>query len=406
MAADTLVIFGAGASRAASPFFPLVNDVFKITGQFVQRDIYDAGQMGAVPSGLDSLWALLGQIESKRLWRNNNPAVYSHSHQLDHILHPADSSPIKIRDSMREYISWMLSLNSGNSGTSIEHVVTRAEEISYFQHDNAVRAALYKFLTWLFFRVEKTAELDYRKTPHAVFVDTLAKMGLLRQSLFVSFNYDMVLERSIRALDDPQSFFWHAICGYGFECPGYYSLRDGKIKRERVRRDQGLILLKPHGSLAWARQRQGDDVFPIVDDREPYGGRPIVPTENQDLEKIFEQDGLEPVIIAPGRIKRLAGQHSWSTWRVLKAAIQSHVKKVVVIGWNVPETDEDIKGRINSYIDGRSEGDQIEKLIICDPNPSSAFHDRMSMIFMPKTTVHLKKGFEQGASEIVGHLAG
>ncbi|MBK7207765.1 MAG: hypothetical protein IPH91_05740 [Elusimicrobia bacterium] len=402
MVPNILIFFGAGASRAASPLFPLVNDLFKVAGQLVEREINLSESKNMLPVGMDPFWQFMDYMEKKNLWQSTRN--FLGAHHLEPILRTRSETLPEIRQSMKSYLGWLLSLNSGKFLTSIEAVVRQIEGIHFNSGVNETRSALNRFLTWLFLRVEKEAALDYQKTPHAFFLKTLLDKGLLSQTMFVSFNYDTVLEKSIRALDATRNINWNPIGGYGFDPAGYYSLKKGRIENGKVLKDGGLTIIKPHGSLAWARKE--DDVFPIVDDRGNFGDRPGVPWNNGDLEDIFQRSGLEPAIIAPGRIKRLSGPHSWQTWRALRAAIRTQVKKIVVIGWNIPKTDEEIKERISRYIEARSDEEQIEKLIICDPNASTVFFDRMSAVFMPKRRVHLTEGFEKESDRIIEHLIG
>ena len=303
-------------------------------------------------------------------------------------------------------MSWTLSLNSGHAWTNIEHIVGKIEKLGVKAGGNNTRKALHKFLIWLFSRLEQEAQLNYRETPHAKLIHSLSETGLLSRTVFVSFNYDLVLERSMRALDEPQRHFWQGITGYGCEWPGYYSMREGRFIKGRVMpsSDEKTLILKPHGSLAWLRS--GDDIFPIADDRDANGPCAGVPMDNKDLENIIAQGAWDPVIIAPGKIKRMAGKHSWDTWKVLQRLLTNEIRKVVIIGWNVPETDEDIKNRITRFIDDRKIDNIIEKLVVCDIKGEDAFVDKMSMLFMPARTTRLLGGFENDAEKIAGELIG
>jgi hypothetical protein len=224
---------------------------------------------------------------------------------------------------------------------------------------------------------------------------------LLRRTIFVSFNYDLILERSIQALNPK---YWNAISGYGFDCSGYFSMATGKvIKEQEIKKDrENLILLKPHGSLAWLKEQ--DVVYPIVDDR--VAGTPQFPLDDASLKEIFARKEHESAIIPPGRIKRMAGRHSWETWKVLQNALEREAKKVAVIGWNVPDTDSDVRNRINRFIDQREEDNIIETLVVCDKKKEDSFVDRMSMVFTPAKVEPLSDGFGDGVTAIVKALAG
>jgi hypothetical protein len=399
---DILIFFGAGASKAANSQFPLVGEFFRIAGKMVQGDIKVAEASRSFPSEWDPFWDFLHVVETNKLWDGN--VLPTHSHVIEFIQKCEGNDLLKVVDSMREYLSWMLSLNPGNSGTNIENVVTAIEQFSFKDGANQAKKSLTKFLVWLFSRVEREAALDYKNTPHARLVKTLADKGLLKRTILVSFNYDLVLERSIRALDSDRDWLWHGITGYGFGCPGYFSMNEMKLHKKPVpkQNDDRLVLLKPHGSLAWFRDH--DEVYPIVDDRDAYSGRPTAPMDDKQLQSAFASNPYEPVIIPPGKIKRMAGLHSWETWKLLQNALELGVKKVAVVGWNVPETDGDVRNRINRFIDRRSDENIIKKLVVCDVKKEDSFGDRMSMIFMPAQLKTLTDGFQEGAEEIVLQL--
>lgn len=400
---DILIFFGAGASKAADERFPLVTEFFSKAAQLADAEPRRAtGQTRN--SEFDPLWRFLFKVETKGLWDANN-RLPGYIPTINGIKHQCSKNPKAFEEMMRQSLSSTNSLNLGHAHTNIENIVQRIETLGFKSGANRTRRTLIEFMVWLLFNIEKSASIDYAKTPHAKLIKALDERGLLKRTILVSFNYDLVLERSIRALDRPNRPLWNSIVGCGHVWPGYYSMEKGRIIRERTTRvvDDKLVLLKPHGSLAWLRD--DNNVFPIVEDRGEFGGRPTVPISNEELQSLFSNRAWEPVIIAPGRIKRMAGTNNYDTWKILQRALSSDTNKVAVIGWNVPDTDDDIKNRFIRFIDDRQDDNIIDKLIISDVKWEDAFADKMSMIFMPRRVEKLVAGFQNDAEKIADLLA-
>lgn len=194
---------------------------------------------------------------------------------------------------------------------------------------------------------------------------------------FVSFNYDLLLDRAIEKLSHGE---WDTSNGYGF------TINYGILDRFPAMDPQGVLpfvkavqlngsgsftrgiqILKPHGSLNW-----------LVPLKIPYGAGSggmqfekdpvVVPlTTEHKLRYVsstetfnnvtFPEGGLSrdvsPCILPPVRSK-LSDLPFFDTVRNQELEAIKNADEIYVLGWSVPRTDQDQECLIRTAIAGRS----------------------------------------------------
>src|SRR5438045_3994204 len=124
--------------------------------------------------------------------------------------------------------------------------IMRKESFRHFDIENRARnSGRLRFIAqYLVFLVAKVlhARLGGRARLHRTLVTALRTAGKLEKTLFVSTNYDILIDN---ALTEEQE---HGIdLDYGVEFRNFEWLEDWR----RPRRGQSVSLFKPHGSLNW-----------------------------------------------------------------------------------------------------------------------------------------------------------
>jgi len=295
--------------------------------------------------------------------------------------------------------------------TNIEWALSQAEEYALRTDDDKPFIAVKNYILWLLGKLEEEAGAVAGGTPLDHLCDTIQKRGYTRFTRFVSFNYDVLLERALQRQNptDPNrgsgKTVWnpHENYGVGFErhitCE---DLRNGRALKPKhfPHIDKGHVtVLKPHGSLYWFRQRNGDRwSLPLLDMENPK--LPILPTPGDSYSKLIAKylgpssDGLEPILIPPSPTKALDGTVLWQTWQNIDRELQE-CASVVVIGWNMPATDGDVRARIADAIAKRG-NNPIKRLLVCDTSKSDIFYHRFVAAFRPDFRIEpWREGFTE-----------
>lgn len=152
----------------------------------------------------------------------------------------------------------------------------------------------------------------------------------------ITFNYDTVLEESIRK--------WNVPIWYGFD--GGAVKYDQSSKAIATRVDDGLALLKLHGSVNWAEPEKSNGQITIYDS---YG----------DL----LNRRLRPTLIPPTWRKSFTGALS-QIWDAAVTAL-SEATRIIIIGFSMPPTDIHIKFLLAA---GLQDNISLRKLYCFDPN--------------------------------------
>lgn len=130
---------------------------------------------------------------------------------------------------------------------------------------------------------------------------------------FISFNYDCLLDRAVLTQAGRR---WPAASGYGFTASGDVAAWQDHSGVGRLPAHP-LRILKPHGSLNWARHGEAVDLI-----AKEYSGR--------------EKDEL--VIVPPLWQKSFEEEPYQTIWQETRKTLSS-VKALMVIGYSLPETD-------------------------------------------------------------------
>ena len=216
-----------------------------------------------------------------------------------------------------------------------------------------------------------------------------------RTHVFVSFNYDLALDRAIELASDRE---WQPQGGYGFKFPFYTVDNSTACSAEPLPRSSPRIqILKPHGSLNWLRRQRGDAGTMVV----PLNGNmelrywaiadPFHPISFPDLtgSPDFGSPNVEVVITPPSSAKSpvMAAPRS-----VECDAIKS-ADEVFVIGYSLPKTDQDQWNLIDDAVRARSVA--IPKLTIINYNSSPEYFRHIRSLFRPQSICTFNHGFAE-----------
>lgn len=299
---------------------------------------------------------------------------------------------------------------SSRKRASIEWLLTRAEEFALATDDDRPFHATKDFILWVLAKLEQEMTKLPGPTVHDQLCDAIISQNYPQITRFVSFNYDVLLERALMRKNpaDPRrpsgSVVWNPHENYGVGFERFFSYQDlaadkllepkpfPSISRGKVN------VLKPHGSLYWLRERHGDGWSgPLADIADP--SLPALPPPGDSFLKLVEKhlgnpsDGIEPIIIPPSPTKAAEGAVFWQTWQEINRELQE-CESVVIIGWNMPATDTDIKARIAEALALRRH--PIERLLVCDMRKSDIFYQRFVAAFRPKVRLApWKEGFSE-----------
>ncbi len=220
------------------------------------------------------------------------------------------------------------------------------------------------------------------------------------QHTFVSFNYDLILDHAIQAIAEDN---WNPFTGYGFHVSRY--LECGKDRMAELPPwlqcppSDRIRILKPHGSLSWlvpqAKSGQTGDPGYLLQD-----GPACVPlAEHGEVtySGIIEPRAVFPTILAVCIIpptepaKRVNLGFIEKTRCLERLAIES-ADDVYVLGWSMPETDQDQRSLIGHALTERSAA--LTRLIVVNKEDAGAdYFDGIQKLFRSRTQEICKQGF-------------
>jgi len=215
---------------------------------------------------------------------------------------------------------------------------------------------------------------------------------------FVSFNYDLLLDRSI----EKHSTDWNVQNGYGFEIEYFLDeepppSKDGfvdlvKAKPLPVEPPAKVSILKPHGSLNWLgieripfQYGPGGTLFedrpPIVFLRAPgeigyFGSRDA-------LKKVSVGAGcglsVEPYIVPPVAAAKSQSPVFMSQVRRSEEEAITSADEIYLIGWSLPETDKDQESLIRCAV--RNRECPVSSLTVVNLGAGPAYFRRIAEVF-------------------------
>jgi hypothetical protein len=217
---------------------------------------------------------------------------------------------------------------------------------------------------------------------------------------FVSFNYDLILDHAIEATAEDN---WNPFTGYGFSIRRYLECGKARVAElpawlETLPGDR-IRILKPHSSLNWlvpqAKSGQTGDIGYLPED-----GPVCVPLDEHG--KVIYSDIIEPRAVFPTILtvciipptdpaKRVNLGFIEKTRCLERLAIES-ADEVYVLGWSMPETDQDQRSLIGQALTERRAA--LRRLIVVNKEDAGAdYFDRIQNLFRSRTQEICKQGF-------------
>jgi hypothetical protein len=226
--------------------------------------------------------------------------------------------------------------------------------------------------------------------------------------VFISFNYDLVLDRSIAHASEGR---WQPTDGYGFTLP-YYTTEDtsssspsgsaGAFSTQELPFGSPRIrILKPHGSLNWllrrsnaadGQSRAGDPERMVLVLDNDCGLRywPSTHTFNYISGADTWPRDFAIHIVAPTPDKPPIMQQVLSNEEeALKKA-----EEMFVIGYSLPKTDRDQQSLIKKVVSQRERRSAIKRLTVVNYGEQPSYFEMLSDLFKATSIRKFNDGFE------------
>src|SRR5208337_1662701 len=185
---------------------------------------------------------------------------------------------------------------------------------------------------------------------------------------FVSFNYDLILDRGVQRLSPEMGYVWDPLNGYGFNSRETIELENsveaipgpadagglesgaGKGVKLDAQRQSNIRILKPHGSVNWVVPFTGN--YDAFCDVPPH----VVTDSNGTLMYSTE---YEPVswhglfLIPPAEGKRSSLSFIQRILDIERQVVRD-ADEIYILGWSMPQTDTDQVRLIGDAVRQRS----------------------------------------------------
>ncbi len=219
--------------------------------------------------------------------------------------------------------------------------------------------------------------------------------------VFISFNYDLVLDKCIESASDGR---WQPRNGYGFEIP-FYTTDDvqGRSSQD-LRMGTGQIkLIKPHGSLNWLVPQ---DNLGAVDPAEML--LPLTPDAKirywptRQTFNYTSRPGEMPcdmkILIAPPspRKPKVLSRAASDGFEALIVA-----DDVFVLGYSLPKTDRDQIDLVRNAISQRSL--PVSSVTVVNFGEEEEYFDEVEGLFKPHTLRRFNRGFADFVANGLGY---
>lgn len=382
---NILYFIGAGASASIARLkVPLMNDFFRKAIQRFNQD-------GTSPD----YWLAFATIEKADCFPPNSALkkLASKIRDANGTDHAANEEYKKIFLSDPERVNANLEVVFSNLFKGIDR----------FENEDAYGRLLF-LLNRFFYDLDRELDGDdFNKAGHHSLAGMISTSE--NEHTFVSFNYDIWLERAFS-----KKGIWHPKDGYGSRPFEYYlppknttPVGDGlgaglyelfRFSDTAIR--SKTLILKPHGSFSW----MGGENFEAL----------LIENEKKEGNISYNKDGVfyynhinvpkspgmnfRTLIVPPKLYKER------KDWPPILCYVENDIKAIlrkadmiVVIGWSMPNTDQDIRDIVSETLQQRK--NQICRLIVCDVKQSSNDHvQKLKSLFRPSTCpiVH-DKGF-------------
>jgi hypothetical protein len=212
--------------------------------------------------------------------------------------------------------------------------ILRKEAFRHFDIENrAANSGRLRFIAqYLVFLVAKVLDDKLRKKPaaHRGLVVALRKAGQLQNTVFVSTNYDILIDNALTEERDEGSHLDYGVDFRNFDRPYDWS---------RPRLDGSVRLFKPHGSLNWL-------FCPTCNELE------ITPKEKGVVTRLISdfadkicpdcESVYAPLIVPPTFYKDMNNTFLSTIWNRTDIALRK-VNHIVFCGYSFPDADIHIK---------------------------------------------------------------
>jgi hypothetical protein len=264
---------------------------------------------------------------------------------------------------------------------------------------------------------------------------------------FVSFNYDLLLDRAIQRIAHDAHHAghpsWQPSTGYGFDIswylesneaglpPSQASVSTGKISGGFTQYPEAKLLpsmpsvkisiLKPHGSLNWVvchdkGHKMGVSGL-LVDPNTPVF-LPLTDAEHLDYWRAQRAE-CQNIIYNPPRLGNRFGEAHASIFLVpptptakktkpvfltrvheAEAAAITNAEEIFIIGWSMPATDQDQTCTIRSCVAKREK--PLDSITVINHGERSEYFERIAGTF--RTPPSSLRVFNNGFSDYVEHV--
>lgn len=366
------IIIGAGASAAINPNrVPLMNNFFEVVAEFAKQD--------------KQILKTLNTLQKYKLVSVEEPP-------------------------------------KGN----LEDVLTQTLSLPRDQEDPWERPydGLLLTLHRIFHKLEKEEDLS-------LYVECLSPLSELNPEdiVFISFNYDVFLERALEKL-----FSWNADLGYSANVlVGYINAEQAEQAQSPnqicdevyawswdispcisfpseltlpIQRGHGPIVLKPHGSLNWFIHSIGKAPYWMSSETlglllmRPINGTVripgfwIYPTTNTVKGELADPEFLVgavlPAIIPPGeKFSRII--HVFQRIEKSVQEVLSQISTLVVIGWSMRQSDNKYRDLFAKVSEMRKS--KLDTMAVCNLQQKIEFYSRFKNLVLNKKFAYCDKGF-------------
>lgn len=201
------------------------------------------------------------------------------------------------------------------------------------------------------------------------------------ESVVITFNYDMLLERLLAAEEHTNN--WHMVDGYGIDIP----LTDEAFPTHTVSKSSievsqtwssKVLLLKLHGSINWGVPTIALDKGNRIYRRRSGGADCMLHRQVKHPGGLPLTLHFEPVIVPPiiDKSEWLRNQTFRYLWNMANQAIQE-AKEVIFIGYSLPPTDFMTEFMFRQAKMGHSQ----KRITVIDPMATSKLRERYEDIF-------------------------
>jgi hypothetical protein len=275
--------------------------------------------------------------------------------------------------------------------------IMRKEAFRHFDIENREQrnsGRLRLLSQYLVFLVAKVldAKLPRRVGYHRKLVRNLVKADELRNVVFVSTNYDILIDNALT--EEPEQGF---DLDYGVEFRNFDPSWQGDNHWRRPALDNSVQLFKPHGSLNWL-------FCPTCSELE------ITPKEKGVVTRLISDFAkkecfrcgsvFSPLIVPPTFYKDLNNVFLSTIWNRTDVALQK-VKHVIFCGYSFPDADIHIK-----YLLKRAQTNRSGVLTVTvinhfpDKDPELADQEKYRYErFLGTTVKYTKRSFEEFAAD-------